>query len=247
MNAGTTWARFKDPATGVPTDTNNDAVDFYVSILPSPGQANDRHGPTIVVAKTASRAIAGPGDAITYTLYYNNTNTGNARTVWINDTLPSGVLFSSSSVAPSSFSGQTYHWIFGNVGPGAHSFSVTAQVTSATTDGQVLRNTANLAYVDTLRRPMPGSTGWANTTVRRPMITVVKTATPSSAKPGNSVIFTIYYNNTGTVAAGTVTIKDSLPSGMTFQRWFCLATMPEVDIVSLNRNTATMDRPMPTS
>src|SRR5207247_7373693 len=26
-----------------------------------------------------------------------------------------------------------------------------------------------------------------------------------------------YYNNTGTVAAGTVTIKDSLPSGMTFQ------------------------------
>ena len=217
VNAGTTWARFKDPATGVPTDTNNDAVDFYVSILPSPGQANDRHGPTIVVAKTASRAIAGPGDAITYTLYYNNTNTGNARTVWINDTLPSGVLFSSSSVAPSSFSGQTYHWIFGNVGPGAHSFSVTAQVTSATTDGQVLRNTATLAYVDTLRRPMPGSTGWANTTVRRPMITVVKTATPSSAKPGDSVTFTIYYNNTGTVAAGTVTIKDSLPSGMTFQ------------------------------
>src|SRR5439155_1570148 len=81
VNAGTTWARFKDPATGVPTDTNNDAVDFYVSILPSPGQANDRHGPTIVVAKTASRAIAGPGDAIAYTLYYNNTNTGNARTV----------------------------------------------------------------------------------------------------------------------------------------------------------------------
>src|SRR5206468_10433062 len=71
--------------------------------------------------------------------------------------------------------------------------------------------------VDTLRRPMPGSTGWANTTVRRPMITVVKTATPSSAKPGDSVTFTIYYNNTGTVAAGTVTIKDSLPSGMTFQ------------------------------
>jgi uncharacterized repeat protein (TIGR01451 family) len=49
------------------------------------------------------------------------------------------------------------------------------------------------------------------------MITVVKTATPSSAKAGDLVTFTIYYNNTGNVAAGTVSIKDSLPTGMTYQ------------------------------
>src|SRR5207247_1404838 len=84
------------------------------------------------------------------------------------DTLPSGVLFSSSSVAPSSFSGQTYHWIFGDVGLGAHSFAVTAQLPSATTDGQVLRNTATLAFKDTLTRPMPGSPARADTSARRP-------------------------------------------------------------------------------
>ena len=217
VNTGQTWARFKDPATGVPMDTNNDAVDFYTSILPSPGQGNDRHRPTIVVAKTANRAVAAPGDLITYTLYYNNTNTGNARTLWINDTLPLGTAFSSSSVPFNSASGQTYGWIFLNVVPGAHSFTLTAQVTAAATDGQVLGNTATLAYVDTLRRPLPGSTAWANTTVRRPTIIVVKTATPSSAKPGDLVTFTIYYNNTGSALAGTVTIKDSLPSGMTYQ------------------------------
>src|SRR5207302_1086274 len=102
-------------------------------------------------------AVAAPGDLITYTLYYNNTNTGNARTLWINDTLPLGTAFSSSSAPFNSVSGQTYGWIFLNVVPGAHSFTLTAQVTAAATDGQVLGNTATLAYVDTLRRPLPGS------------------------------------------------------------------------------------------
>ncbi len=39
--SGRTWARFKDPVSGVPADTNNDAVDFYVSLAPSSGRAND--------------------------------------------------------------------------------------------------------------------------------------------------------------------------------------------------------------
>ncbi len=49
------------------------------------------------------------------------------------------------------------------------------------------------------------------------MVTVVKTATPASARPGDLVTFTIFYNNTGSVAAGTVTIKDSLPTGMDYR------------------------------
>ena len=216
VNNGQTWARLKDPVTGVPIDTSNNA-DFYVSSSPSAGRANDRHRPTIVVTKTANLVVAAPGNLITYTLHYDNTNTGMARTVWINDTLPGGVAFSSSSVPYNSVSGSTYLWIFTNVMPGAHSFTVTAQVTANTADGQVLSNVAALSYTDQLSRSLPGSQAWANTTVSRPMITVVKTATPASAKPGDVVTFRIYYNNTGSAAAGTVSIKDSLPTGMTFQ------------------------------
>ena len=213
---GQSWARFKDPITGLPMDTNNDATDFYVSLLPSPSQGNDRHRPTIAVAKTASRAAAVPGDFITYSLYYNNTNTGMAKTVWVNDTLPSGAVYTSSSVPYSSVSGSRYGWVFASVLPGAHSFTVTAQVTAATTDGQVLRNTVTLDYADQLGRSLPRSLGWANTTVSRPMITIVKTANPANAKAGDLVTFTLYYNNTGSVAAGTVTIKDSLPNGFDY-------------------------------
>lgn len=211
------WARFKDPVTGIPMDTNNDAVDFYASTVRSPGQPNDRHRPTIVVAKVASRAVAAPGDSITYTLYYNNTNTGMAKNVWINDTLPSGVTYVSSSVAYQSNTGSTYRWTFTNVMPGSHSFTILVQVTGGTTSGQVLSNAVTLDYTDQLRRPFPQTRAWANTTVSRPMITVVKTANPSSAKAGDLVTFTIYFNNTGNAAARTVTIKDSLPVGMDYR------------------------------
>ena len=211
------WSRFKDPVTGIPMDTNNDSADFYTSTVRSPGQPNDRHRPTIVVAKVASRAVAAPGDSITYTLYYNNTNTGMAKNVWINDTLPSGVVYFSSSLAYQSNAGSTYRWTLTNVMPGPHSFTVVVQVTSGTTSGQRLTNAVTLDYTDQLRQPFSQTRAWANTTVSRPMITVVKTATPSSAKAGDLVTFTIYYNNTGSVIAGTVTIKDSLPTGMTYQ------------------------------
>jgi len=211
------WSRFKDPVTGIPIDTNNDSADFYTSTVRSPGQPNDRHRPTIVVAKVASRAVAAPGDSITYTLYYNNTNTGMAKNVWINDTLPSGVVYFSSSLAYQSNAGSTYRWTLTNVMPGPHSFTVVVQVTSGTTSGQRLTNAVTLDYTDQLRQPFSQTRAWANTTVSRPMITVVKTATPSSAKAGDLVTFTIYYNNTGSVIAGTVTIKDSLPTGMTYQ------------------------------
>src|SRR5439155_37289 len=133
VGSGLTWARFKDPITGRPMDTNNDAVDFYVSLAPSPARGNDRHRPTISVVKTGSRVVAAPGQLITYTLYYNNTNIGRA-----------------------------------------------------------------------------------NTPVSRPIITVVKTASTANAKAGDLVTFTIYYNNSGSVAAGTVTIKDSLPQGFDY-------------------------------
>jgi uncharacterized repeat protein (TIGR01451 family) len=34
--------------------------------------------------------------------------------------------------------------------------------------------------------------------------------------PGDLVTFTLYYNNTGSAAAGTVSIKDTLPTGLTY-------------------------------
>jgi uncharacterized repeat protein (TIGR01451 family) len=64
---------------------------------------------------------------------------------------------------------------------------------------------------------MTSSQAWANFTVTRPVITVAKTVSPATAVAGQTVTFTIYYNNTGSSAAATVSIADTLPTALIFQ------------------------------
>jgi len=210
------WARFKDPSTGKPMDSDNDAADFYIDTAPTSGQPNTRHRPTIAVAKTVNKTATGPGDTLVYTIYYNNTDTGRANTVWINDTLPANTLFVSSSVAPSSSSGQLYRWVFTNVGPNtANSLTITVRVDQPPNNA-LLVNTATLQYVDQLNRGRPGSQAWANATSTRPVIAVAKISDVSQQVPGGFIVYTVYYNNTGSVAANNVWINDTLPSQVTF-------------------------------
>lgn len=216
VNGGLSWARHKDPMTGQPMDSNNDGVDFYVSTIPSPGKANDLYRPYLTIAKTASSTTGVPGQILTYRIYYNDTG-ALSKVVWINDTLPAGVAFLSSSVTPSTISGSTYGWIFTNVNPGTNNvLTITTQVNSNPPDGSLQTNRATFSYTDQVRRTIGAGEAWANFTFHRPLITVAKTVTPANALPGQRVTFTIYYNNTGTVPAGTVSIVDSLPSGLLY-------------------------------
>ncbi len=217
VGTGNSWSRFKDASTGKPVDTDNDANDFYVSTVQTLGLPNSRHRPTIVVAKTANKATAAPGDQIVYTVYYNNTDTGRANHVWINDTLPAQVTFVSSSVTPTGSSGQTYRWQFTNVDPSTNNlFTITVKVNDGTGNGVVLVNTAALNYTDQLNRMMTASASWRNVTVWRPVITVAKIGDKRTALPGDTIVYTIYYNNTGFAAAAHVWINDTLPRDVTF-------------------------------
>jgi uncharacterized repeat protein (TIGR01451 family) len=218
ITAGQSWARFKNVTFGMPTDTDSDANDFYISASPSFSAPNDRRAPAIVVAKSGDRAIATPGDLVTYTIYYNNTGDGNARHVWVNDTLPAGTTYVSSSVPYASFAGQTYRWYFNHVAPGDHSFTVTVRVSAGVPLGTILSNVAWLSYTDQLSRPMDTSADWFNVTVQvpPPTINVVKRVANSAPFAGEQVTFYIYYNNTGIGSAADVWLNDTLPAGMAY-------------------------------
>ena len=217
LASGESWARFKDPTTGKPMDSDVDAADFYASLVPSKVAPNDRHRPTITVAKTANRATAAPGDQIVYTVYYNNTDTGRANHVWLNDTLAPQVTYVSSSAPPASSSGQVYRWHLTNVAPNSlNSLTITVRVNDGTGNGVILVNRADLEYTDQLNRKLTGSSAWRNVTVQRPVITVAKIGDKKAALPGDTIVYTIYYNNTGSASAQHVWINDTLPSGVTF-------------------------------
>jgi uncharacterized repeat protein (TIGR01451 family) len=69
--------------------------------------------PDILVEKTANVTTAKPGDLIEYTIYYNNTGSETAAIVWINDTLPEGVTFVTSSTEANRTG--DYNWTFYDV------------------------------------------------------------------------------------------------------------------------------------
>ena len=216
ITATQTWSRFKAANDGKPVDT--DAVsDWYVSSVPTRGGPNDRYRPMIGVVKTLNVLTASPGDFVQYTIYYNNTGDAVSKVAWINDTLPAGVTYYSSSVPPFSSSGNTYRWRFTNIPAGApRSLTIVAQVNANAQDSTPQVNTVFGNYTDQLGRWMEKSVSWANFTCRRPMIKVEKTASPSNTVPGAIVTYTIYFNNTGSANAFRVWINDTLPSDVTY-------------------------------
>jgi uncharacterized repeat protein (TIGR01451 family) len=127
------------------------------------------------------------------------------------------VTFVSASAAPSGSSGQTYRWHFTDVGPNTlNSLTITVRVNDGTGNGVVLVNRADLEYTDQLNRKMTGSSAWRNVTLTRPVITVAKIGDKTTALPGDTIVYTIYYNNTGSASAQHVWVNDTLPSGVTY-------------------------------
>jgi uncharacterized repeat protein (TIGR01451 family) len=105
--------------------------------------------PDLEVTKTGPSAAA-PGSTITYTLNYgnNSTATSSATGIQLNDTLPSGVTYTSGCVAPTcsvSADGRTLVWDLGDLAPGASGFvSFTATIAPDLAYGTVVTNNAEI-------------------------------------------------------------------------------------------------------
>ena len=188
---------------------------FTLAAFAKPPQPPSKKPPSISIAKTVSAASAVPGDTLTYLIFFNNTGKGLAKTVSIDDTLPATVTFVSASTAPTTVAGSTYGWVFTNVGPGTTNvLQINVQVNGNGTDGSLTTNTASFYYTDQHNVVVGTGASSASFTYHRPMITVAKTVSPPNAVAGQYVTYTIYYNNTGSVPAGTVSITDTMPNGL---------------------------------
>ncbi|MCK4949845.1 MAG: DUF11 domain-containing protein, partial [Thermoplasmata archaeon] len=211
------WSRYRESETDKPLDTDS-VNDWYISKSPTKGEMNDQTKPSMAVKKTADKTSAAPGEQVVYTIHYNNTGSGRAKSVWLNDTLPDGVTYISSSKAYLSRSGNTYRWYFNNVpSKSENSFTITVQVNDTAVDQAVLENFITLNYTNNNDVWQPGSDSTVSFTVSRPIIAIVKTVDKSIAQPGDWLNYTIYYNNTGSANAAHVWVNDTLPDNVTFQ------------------------------
>ncbi len=173
--------------------------------------------PIMTVSKTADVTTADPGDEINYTLSYDNTGTGNAKNVKIIDTLPSDVTFVTSYPAYSSASGNVYTWNVGDVCAGCGGeIYVIVEVNAGVADGSVLRNYVKMEYTDNNGNSLPDETDYVDVTVTAPVMTITKTADVTTADPDDQVVYTLFYENTGTGDATNVVVKDTIPSEVDF-------------------------------
>jgi len=94
------------------------------------------------ITKTVSASTVVRGTAVTFTVKVTNNGAGAASSVVVNDLLPSGFSFSSSSATTGSYSSSTGVWTIGSMANGA---TATLTITANTTAVATLTNTATVA------------------------------------------------------------------------------------------------------
>jgi uncharacterized repeat protein (TIGR01451 family) len=155
--------------------------------------------PDLSLTKTVDKANAVPGDGLTYTVTTPNVGTGDAKSVKVVDILPDASTDTRS---------------VGTIEAGkSHVETFTYTVPCASADLVTLVNAATVSGTNLLNNPevnTSNNSGTASTLVHAPVMTLVKTAT-SSVTAGESITYTISYENTGSGEAKAVTITDTLP------------------------------------
>lgn len=168
----------------------------------------------LMVSKTVGSNTPVIGSNVTFTITARNNGTADATGVSVNDLLPSGYTFASSTVSAGAYNMATGVWTIGNLSNGASatltvtatilstgSYANTATIVGAQADPDPSNNTATVT-------PVPGALQ-AN-------LGVSKTAGNMSPVIGDNVVFTITANNAGPDAATGVSVSEQLPGGYTY-------------------------------
>jgi len=172
--------------------------------------------PVLTLSKTVSPANAKPGDRVTYTLSCMNTGTATASSVALSDVLPVHLVYLQNSATRNgsyTLATRTLAWSLGSLSVGS-SASVTFQATIDATAASGA-NITNSALVHCQEVATPVSSNIATITVIAPALALTKTVSPTSAKPGDTITYTLAVVNTG-IAATNVTLTDALPAKITY-------------------------------
>lgn len=174
-----------------------------------------------VLTKTADKAVANPGDTVTYTISLQNTSAYEFTAVTIADTLPSGLTLVPGSITPTPGGGE-------NLATGVTVPNIAASGTGtltyqATVDAGATGTLNNSATATYTYDPGTGNTTETTAAVVNPLaigtpsITLTKTADKNTiSQNNNQVTYTITATNNGPVDFTDVTITDPIPAGMTY-------------------------------
>jgi uncharacterized repeat protein (TIGR01451 family) len=212
-DAGTAGTTITNTATRLAVDQgdavpNNDSAS--VEIFP-------RAEADLAVSKTVSNASPGEGDTIAYTITVVNSGPSAATEVTIDDTLPGGLTFVSSSPSQGTYSSGAGVWTLGTVASGATAtLGITATVNGGTSLSTIT-NTASVGNTDVTDPDPTNDFGSVDLTVSLAGLEIIKSSDATGpVEPGQTITYTLDITNTGTSLLDGVTVADIIPGGTTF-------------------------------
>jgi uncharacterized repeat protein (TIGR01451 family) len=171
-------------------------------------------GPALQVTKTANPETANPGDFITYTITYENVGSNDLNnTVFITDTLPDNVSFSSAT-AGYTLNGNEYGWFTPSLAiDSPQVITLVVEVDNPLPNGTLLTNTVSITNADGDAPTVDGGQAQAIVTIESlPVFSITKVVSPDPVSIGGTVLYTITVENTGTATGTNVILTDNLDS-----------------------------------
>jgi uncharacterized repeat protein (TIGR01451 family) len=173
----------------------------------------------LAVLKTVDDNTPNRNQNVTFTITVQNNGPDTATGVTIEDVLPAGLTFVSSTPSVGTFNSATGIWTLGTLGTTAGSNSATlAIVATVATVGAntTITNTASLETVDQTDSNPNNNQDSEVLTPNQLDLALVKTVDDNTPNPNQNVTFTVTVTNNGPVAASGVQVTDVLPAGLTF-------------------------------
>jgi uncharacterized repeat protein (TIGR01451 family) len=175
------------------------------SALEIPQQAD------VIVGKSISNPTPNVGDTITYTIRVTNNGPDAATGVTIQDILPAGVSFQSSSATEGAFDPATNTWTVGAVAAGAtQTLTIAATVVSPGPQ----TNTATISAADQFDPNTANNTDTASVIPQEADLQLGKVVSNPRPNVGDTITFTVTLTDNGPNAATNVVVSDLLPVGL---------------------------------
>ena len=206
--------------------------------------------PDLQISKDDGGVSASPGDTVSYTLGYQNVGDGAATGVEITETIPANTVFDNITstagwdCAPNDTAGSTCTLSIGSVAGGAPEASVTFAVVVGLLPAGVMEmeNTASIAD-DATHGPDPtpddNSASDSTPLEATPDMSIIKDDGDASGIPGETVTYTLAYQNVGGQDATGVEISETVPDNTVFNAaasttgWSCAPDAPAGSICTL--------------
>jgi len=165
------------------------------------------------ITKSVSNAAPHVGDQIIYTLTVVNSGPNASTGAVVNDVLPAGLAYVSSSASVGTYSAISGVWTIGSLAVSATAtLTITANVTAAAVPGIPITNTA--AVIGNEVDPMlsDNTSSVTVTPLASTDLAIAKTAPAGPYQVGAQVSYTITVVNNGPDAATAVAVSDALPA-----------------------------------